>query len=153
VGEFLDIIPVLTEQNEAEKEVSRILELCREHSVNFLSLLYDTGQTDAYRQVSSCLRSHFPEEGQELFRVALYNFQGLLTEDERQILEPGTKAQEGNQLADLLITVNYNENQIFITLFCRFGWNREMLYNSLLEQGIETATIKDLEEYDEQKSA
>lgn len=135
IGEFLDVIPVLLDDAEVEKELARLLDFCRIHSVNFLSLIHNENLSKEYPSLSKALEKYFMIDIL-CFNVALYNFQGAITEEERRlILESENNIEERDLLAKLLISVDYDKDSMYITLECSEGLNIKAIEQILGDEG------------------
>ncbi|RCX18754.1 amino acid adenylation domain-containing protein [Anaerobacterium chartisolvens] len=135
IGEFLDVIPVLLDDAEVEKELARLLDFCRIHSINFLTLIHDENLSQEYPRLSKALEKYFMIDTL-CFNVALYNFQGAITEEERRlILESENNIEDRDLLAKLLISVDYDKDSMYITLECSEGLNVKAIEQILEGEG------------------
>ncbi|SFS02400.1 hybrid non-ribosomal peptide synthetase/type I polyketide synthase [Anaeromicropila populeti] len=125
IGEFLDIVPMCAGENTNEVQIEKMLSYCRAYSVNFLSLLYDEELSKEYKQINGLLSdSYITKDKPKNF--ALFNFQGYVAKEERTLFESQSadsqckdsdyNNRKDNMLAKLLITVNYDEENIYISM-------------------------------------
>ncbi|MCK4258170.1 MAG: amino acid adenylation domain-containing protein [Halanaerobiales bacterium] len=120
VGEFLDIIPLLVDQKERESSISELLERCRLDSINFLSLLFDENLSNKFSKIDNLLASSYKVAGQPQ-ELVLFNFQGFVSKEEKDAFKNSREETEENRLAKLLITVNYDEENLSISIECQDG--------------------------------
>lgn len=122
VGEFLDLIPLLAGAGEQVAKIVELLEKCRRYSINFLSLLFDDHLSKKFSNISDLLASSFTEPDKS---IVLYNFQGFVSKEEKKAFKSSnTPASKGitesvleeQELAKLLVTVNYDEENLYIHL-------------------------------------
>ncbi len=122
VGEFLDIIPLLTGEKEDESRIPELLKQCRLNSVNFLSLLFDESLSAKFVKIADLLAPSYKAAGQ-LKRLALFNFQGFVSKEEKNAFRSSAEDEESRGIAKLLITVNYDEENMYIGIESPEGMN------------------------------
>lgn len=125
VGEFLDIIPVLSDSVTDEDTVDRLNKYSQKNAVNFLSLVYDEKLAEKYQDINECLGRYFGGERAHL-NMAVFNFQGFVTEEERMIyLEEQRNNVEVTTLGDLFISAYYTEDTLYLTFESEYGFDQE----------------------------
>jgi amino acid adenylation domain-containing protein len=116
IGEFLDIIPLLVNENNLEMPLSTLLECCRIQGINFLALLFDGELSKKYQQINKLLLSSFETE-EKLLPLILFNFQGFISKEDKSIIKNIMMDEKvSNKLALLPVTINYNESDLMISL-------------------------------------
>ncbi len=122
VGEFLDIIPVIGGKQE-KTPVEAVTWLCREHSVNFLTLLLEERFRKEYPKLTELIGKYYYNQ-KEYCDFILYNFQGFVTEEEKEAFSHNGEA---NSLARMSVTVNYDRNNLYIEMEDVAGLDEEQL--------------------------
>lgn len=130
IGEFLDIVPVLNENEDIEATISKQLELCCKHHINFLSLAYDETLKQSYPDLSKAIAEGYTNNTGNL-NIMLYNFQGYITEQEQQVFESDERTKAEEYLARLSATVNFDQNNLYITLNSMDGFEHEQVMHAI----------------------
>ncbi|EPY06552.1 putative non-ribosomal peptide synthetase/polyketide synthase [Paenibacillus alvei TS-15] len=126
VGEFLDIIPVLLHEGQPAASLHDVMQHCRRHSINFLSLLYHKQLSGEYVELASLLDASYRRGGQAQALV-LYNFQGYASQEEIDAFRNSSSEQESSAPAQLSISVNYDKEQLRILLESPLGLNADVI--------------------------
>ncbi|MDF2801028.1 MAG: hypothetical protein K0S61_931 [Anaerocolumna sp.] len=124
VGEFLDLIPVISGDQDNDR-VETIVQICREFSVNFLSLLGEERFRGEYPKLTELIGKYYFNE-KEYCDFILYNFQGFVTEKEKEAFAGNDKAKN---VAGTTITVNYDNTNLYIEMESITGFDEELLRN------------------------
>jgi surfactin family lipopeptide synthetase A len=111
VGEFLDIVPVISAKEE-KIYVESVIEMCRDHSVNFLTLLGEERFRKAYPKLNEKIGKYYYND-KEYFDFILYNFQGFVQAEEKKAFAHNN---QDNSLARMSVTVNYDSDHLYIEL-------------------------------------
>jgi surfactin family lipopeptide synthetase A len=122
VGEFLDIVPVISSKEE-KIYVESVIEMCRDHSVNFLTLLGEERFRKAYPKLNEKIGKYYYND-KEYFDFILYNFQGFVQTEEKKAFAHNNK---DNSLARMYVTVNYDNDHLYIELEDAAGLNEAQL--------------------------
>lgn len=149
VGEFLDIIPLLTMSPRHENYISYLLEQCQKYAINFLALLFDATLRTKFPKINKLLTSAFVTEENEL-EMVLFNFQGFVAKEERLKFKAAMSNKNNNRLAKFLIIANYDDNNLNINLPC-FGdqaTHVKKLIDSYLNQYRNTFVKSPMDEMD-----
>lgn len=123
VGEFLDLIPIGTGDEEHMTPITELLAYCQENRLHFLSLLFDHELAHKHQKIMKLLEKAYCSKDKPQ-QMAIYNFQGFIQEKEKEAF--GEMVSE-DALSQLLITVNYDEKQLHILLACEDGLNPEKI--------------------------
>lgn len=115
VGEFLDLIPLVICEKQPSGRLEEQMRLCKEHSINFLSLLYNEQLSGNYAEIRRLLEAAYRRSGQSQDLVLL-NFQGYVSQEDLEAFRSSVVEQQSNALAQLSITVNYDHEQLRIHL-------------------------------------
>lgn len=126
VGEFLDIIPVVIGKVAAKHSLSDLLQECRQSSINFISLAAGRISNGAYSSLSTLLKPFYCT-GSEPKRMVLFNFQGFVSEAEKEAFKDEHEVDEETSLAQLVITVNYDEHSLYINIESPEGIDSEAI--------------------------
>lgn len=111
VGEFLDIVPVISGKGD-RNFVESVMERCRDHSVNFLALLGEEGLRKEYPKLNEMIGKYY-FNNKEFCDFILYNFQGFISPEEKKAFE---HHNQNRNLARMTITVNYDRDNLYIEL-------------------------------------
>lgn len=114
IGEYLDIIPVLIDENELS--IISLLQLARSCGINFASLLFDPSLSKKYPNVAKCLAPFYCEVGSNQI-LPLFNFQGFISEENRKRYRSLELVSSENSLSKFLINVNYDEQNLYVNFF------------------------------------
>ena len=82
VGEFLDIVPIISTKG-VKTSVETVLGLCRDHSVNFLTLLGEERFKRTYPRLNELIGNYYFTD-KEYCDFILYNFQGYVKAEEKK---------------------------------------------------------------------
>lgn len=134
VGEFLDIVPMMLEDENMEIEVSRRLAYCCTHHINFLALIYDKYINECYDELSSCLETSY-QSSSECLRMFLYNFQGYITTEEQQMFNTNVSNENEELLAYLSVNVSFDESNLYIHFNCVDGFDDEKIMSIAARYG------------------
>lgn len=127
VGEFLDIVPVLSDGEHDEEMVGTINQFGQEHAVNFISLIYDEELAGKYASINQCMAKYFGE-GKGQLNMTVFNFQGFVSEEERAIyLEEQRDNDEVTTIGDLFVSAYYTKETLYLTFESRYGFNEEKM--------------------------
>jgi amino acid adenylation domain-containing protein len=140
VGEFLDIIPLLVGGRERESNIVELLKECRLKSINFLSLLFDTNLSKKYSKIDHLLAPSFKAVGQTK-KLVLFNFQGYVSKEEKNAFKNSMEESVKNNLANLLVTVNYDEESINISIESLDGLNIDTIKKIIQSQSTNESKI------------
>lgn len=142
VGEFLDMIPILIMKNVQENQITAILEECRRHNINFLSLLYDSNLSQKFSKVVDLLVHTFKSSGRTK-KFILFNFQGFIGEREKSIFQTATQGLlEAPSISQLYISANYDSAHLNILLESQVGFNFDKI-NPIIKQVTHQLNSKD----------
>lgn len=125
IGEFLDLIPiaVVPNEQEIEKIIQDRIALFSEHNINFMNLLYSTDNEDVKKYLHRCLCNNGG------LNMALYNFQGYISDEECKLFEENQDnnmySDDNAMIAKLMMSVNYNNQNIMINILSSNGINAE----------------------------
>lgn len=128
VGEFLDIVPIVNSQNiqNMEQMLKERLEFFSQHHINILHLMYQ--QSGEFYRVAETLHQYLRSDNS--LNMFLYNFQGYISAEERQLFEMpehnDVSSSEG-VLATLMAAVNYDDKNLKISLASSNGINSDKL--------------------------
>ncbi|MCR8844313.1 amino acid adenylation domain-containing protein [Paenibacillus sp. SC116] len=131
VGEFLDMIPLVTGEEQPRSSSLERIQYCRDHAINFLSLLYDAKLAEKFPGVVSLLLSAY-QSNEQLKQLVLFNFQGFVSKEERHAFEQAMGDSDGDRLAACMVTVNYDEEYLRISIDCSSGIDTDLL-NDIME--------------------
>ena len=92
---------------EVKTSVETVLGLCRDHSVNFLTLLGEERFKKAYPRLNELIGNYYFTD-KEYCDFILYNFQGFVKAEEKKAFVHNNK---DNNLARMSVTVNYDTDQ------------------------------------------
>lgn len=139
VGEFLDVIPVVTspDEQDIEKVIQDRIALFSEHNINFMHLLHNTADTDIHEYLHRCLCS-----GGGL-NMMLYNFQGYISAEERRLFEEEWHNDEpasDGMIARLMMSVNYDDKNVMITILSSDGMDAEK-FNRIISRHCQTGVL------------
>ncbi len=122
IGEFLDIVPIISHKEE-KTSVETVIKLCRDHSVNFLTLLGEERFKQEYPKLNELIGKYY-YNNKEYFDFILYNFQGFVKAEEKKAFENNEKE---NNLARMSITVNYDSDNLYIEFEDVIGLEEEQI--------------------------
>ncbi|TVX91666.1 non-ribosomal peptide synthetase/type I polyketide synthase [Paenibacillus agilis] len=131
VGEFLDMIPLVIGEEQPRSNSLERMQYCRDHAINFLSLLYDAKLAEKFPDVVSLLLSAY-QSNEQLKQLVLFNFQGFVSKQERHAFEQALGERDGDRLAACMVTVNYDEEYLRISIDCSSGIDTDLL-NDIME--------------------
>lgn len=120
VGEFLDIVPVISSKEE-KTYVESVIELCRNHSVNFLALLGEERFRKDYPKLNDLIGKYYYND-KEYCDFILYNFQGFVRAEEKKAFVHNNKDKS---LSRMSVTVNYDLDHLYIELEDAAGLKEE----------------------------
>lgn len=129
VGEFLDIVPIISEKEE-KTTVETVIQLCRDHSLNFLTLLGEKQFRKTYPNLNQLIGKYYYNDS-EYFDFILYNFQGLVKAEEKKAF---AQNKEDNNLARMSVTVNYDSNNLYVEFEDVAGLEEEKI-RKIVEKG------------------
>lgn len=124
LGEFLDIVPIISEK-EKKTSVETVIQLCKDHSVNFLTLLGEERFKKMYANLNQLIGKFYYND-KEYCDFILYNFQGYVNEEEKKAF---AQNNENNSLARMSVTVNYDNNNLYIEFEDAVGLDEEKIRN------------------------
>jgi len=116
VGEFLDLVPLVMKRGRSPGETLSLLEKCREHGINFMSLLLDSELARKYGRLASLL-APFYQVADEPKPLVLFNFQGAVSEEELKAFAAAeaTDAPD-NALARFAVTARVEGSNLAIIM-------------------------------------
>lgn len=128
IGEFLDIIPILISDKYDEKSIGDLLRTCKTNSVNFISMLYDEQLKNRYKKINNIL-GKFYKVNNESLSLALFNFQGFVSSEAVNVFRNLEK--EETMISDILITSNYDIENLNISIEFKNGINMERMNSAI----------------------
>lgn len=141
VGEFLDVIPIIASSNFNEPNSQNLLNMCDVKSINFLSLLYDSHLKNKFSKIYNYLENSYLANDNKL-NMILYNFQGYIEKEDKNAFNiEDSKAIIENNLARVLITVNYDDENLNFELQSSDGINIEKINNIIEENAAELLEV------------
>ncbi|MDQ0191714.1 non-ribosomal peptide synthetase/type I polyketide synthase [Paenibacillus wynnii] len=126
VGEFLDIIPLVVRGSKPELHPMELIKHCQLHSINFLSLLFDPDLSKKFSKIADLLNPAY-QVLEEPKPFVLFNFQGFVSKEEQEAFSNPPGVEDQNKLAKVLVTVNYDEENLRIILESSMGFNLDKL--------------------------
>ena len=115
VGEFLDVVPILVKNVTEQIEISPLLETCKQHSINFISLFLDPDLSNSFSRIAQLLAPAFKING-EPQRFILFNFQGYIAKEEKQLLKNSLKKMEKKTISMVTINAHYDDDNVSIEI-------------------------------------
>ncbi len=127
IGEFLDIIPIIAVSREEQSfDFINLIKECQTKSINFLSLLYDEKLMKKFSEVNRLLGDSYKTFNTNK-NFVLFNFQGYVSKKEKMAFEDMPSESGQSNLAKMMITVDYDEDDLNITLEYPEGLNSKKI--------------------------
>lgn len=124
VGEFLDLVPVIS--SVSEQELEQKLQYVQEHNVSLMHLLYDSPDP-VYGESGKRIRKLIRSDGK--LDLMLFNFQGEISAEEQKLFgaeHPAAKETE-DTVSVLSAAVCYDDTQMRISLSALNGFRLDRM--------------------------
>lgn len=135
VGEFLDIVPIISEKGN-RTSVETAIQLCKDHSINYLALLGEERFSKDYPKLNQLLRKYYFNDKQYC-NFILYNFQGFVKAEEKQAFSHNNTE---NSLARMSVTLNYDSDHLYIEIEDVIGID-EKKFRTIVEKRSEQGRV------------
>ena len=135
VGEFLDIVPIVSEKGN-KTSVETAIQLCKDHSVNYLTLLGEERFSKEYPNIYQLLGDYY-YNNQKYCNFILYNFQGFVNAEEKKAF---AHTNTENSLARMSVTINFDSESLYIEFEDVIGIDEEKI-KQIIEKRIEQGRL------------
>ncbi len=136
VGEFLDIVPIISEKGNRTSVETSTIQLCKDHSINYLALLGEERFSKDYPNLNQLLRKYYFNDKQYC-NFILYNFQGFVKAEEKQAFSHNNTE---NSLARMSVTLNYDSDHLYIEIEDVIGID-EKKFRTIVEKRSEQGRV------------
>lgn len=123
VGEFIDIIPLISDESKSTSDMISLLNISRNHSINFSSLLYNNTLCNKYQKLNKLLNNAFKSKEKKLDMI-LFNFQGYVSMEDINRYSIAMKNIQSNEFANFQITANHDRDNLRISITSKLNIKR-----------------------------
>ncbi|WP_347789869.1 hypothetical protein [Solibacillus sp. CAU 1738] len=122
VGEFLDIVPIVSEKGK-KTSVETAIQLCKDHSINYLTLLGEERFSKEYPNLNQLLGKYYFND-KKICNFILYNFQGFVKAEEKKAFAHNNTE---SSIARMSVTLNYDSDNLYIEFEDVIGIDEEKI--------------------------